>query len=168
MCFLQRKLDKRDRISENTADRKRTSRETSRIPTRPRHVHGSLPNLRCHRLFESYSVPQEKLSRARMRLRRVPSYQGHALVVLQQFAKSAMGAIFGSGLRRSLIQWGKTSRGNLFSSDSVLFYCLIWFILQFFIINYSGALFFYLFRVSIFFFFLNLELDFLSFMKRNI
>jgi len=71
--FSPRKIKRATRISENTLSCGRASQETSWIPIRPQHVHGSLPNPRCHRLFESYSVPQEKLSHARTRLRQVLS-----------------------------------------------------------------------------------------------
>lgn len=66
----------RRRSSGNTSCRGR-----ARFPTRPRHVHGSRPNPRCHRhrQFEPRPVrlPQEKASREE-RLRRVLSYQGRS------------------------------------------------------------------------------------------
>ena len=135
--------------SENTLNCGRASQETSWIPIR--HVHGSLPNPRCHRLFESYSVPQEKLSHARTRLRQVLSNQGRDLVVLQQFAKRAMRAIFGSGPRQSLTR--KDLEGRLIFERvralSLLY--LVYFAI--FAANYNGYKYykyFYLFLCYIF------------------
>lgn len=136
MYSLQGKWE--ERLSENTSDLRSRISQTSQVPTRLRHVHGSLPNSRCHRKIRATlsltgeAVREDAISAsptvARTRSRKCSD----------NFAKSTTRTIFGSGPRQFLISWGETSRGNLFSNESVL--SLLPLYSLYFAILYGGGL----------------------------